>query len=107
MASHFCDLGVDLRLRLPLTCAAFLAGDLDYARAWRIHRETAGLSPETLALLEDEIVRSALRLAPARTRTRDSGADVRVSPDEAASDREVAERSAESGSARWDRCRSS
>ncbi|GBF12736.1 hypothetical protein Br6_00078 [Rhodococcus sp. Br-6] len=91
MASHFCDLGVDLRLRLPLTCAAFLAGDLDYARAWRIHRETAGLSPETLALLEGEIVRSALRLAPAALGREIRELIVRVSPDEAASDREVAE----------------
>ncbi|NKZ72155.1 DUF222 domain-containing protein [Rhodococcus hoagii] len=91
MASHFCDLGVDLRLRLPLTCAAFLAGDLDYARAWRIHRETAGLSPETLALLEGEIVRSALRLAPAALGREIRELIVRASPDEAASDREVAE----------------
>ncbi|MBM4481492.1 DUF222 domain-containing protein [Rhodococcus hoagii] len=91
MGSHFCDLGVDLRLRLPLTCAAFLAGDLDYARAWRIHRETAGLSPETLALLEGEIVRSALRLAPAALGREIRELIVRASPDEAASDREVAE----------------
>ncbi|WP_430335715.1 DUF222 domain-containing protein [Rhodococcus sp. ACT016] len=59
MASHFCDLGVDLRLRLPRTRAAFLAGELDYARAWRIHRETARLLPATVALLEAEIVESA------------------------------------------------
>lgn len=91
MASHFCDLGVDLRLRLPLTCVAFLAGDLDYARAWRIHRETAGLRPDTLVLLEGEIVRSALRSAPAALGREIRELIVRASPDEAASDREVAE----------------
>ncbi|WP_420878856.1 DUF222 domain-containing protein, partial [Rhodococcus sp. (in: high G+C Gram-positive bacteria)] len=91
MASHFCDLGVDLRLRLPLTCAAFLAGALDYARVWRIHRETTGLRPETVALLEAEIIRSARRLAPAALGREIRALIVRARPDEAASDREVAE----------------
>src|SRR5690242_18674154 len=67
-ASHFCDLGVDLRLRLQLTRAAFLSGELDYARVWRIHRDTTGLLPETVALLEAEIVSSAQRLAPTALR---------------------------------------
>ncbi|WP_114718900.1 HNH endonuclease signature motif containing protein [Rhodococcus sp. AG1013] len=91
MASHFCDLGVDLRLRLPLTRAAFLAGDLDYARAWRIHRETAGLLPETFSLLEAEIVASARRLAPAALGREIRALILRASPGEAASDRELAE----------------
>lgn len=91
MASHLCDLGVDLRLRLPLTRAAFLAGELDYARVWRIHRETTGLRPETVALLEAEIVRSARRLAPAALGREIRELIVRASPDEAASDRELAE----------------
>ncbi|MDH6677905.1 hypothetical protein M2284_002104 [Rhodococcus sp. LBL1] len=91
MASHFCDLGVDLRLRLPLTRAAFLAGELDYARAWRIHRETTGLLPETVALLEAEIVTSAQRLAPAALGREIRELIIRASPDEAASDRELAE----------------
>lgn len=91
MASHLCDLGVDLRLRLPLTRAAFLAGELDYARVWRIHRETSGLRPETVALLEAEIIRSARRLAPAALGREIRELIVRASPDEAASDRELAE----------------
>ncbi|QCQ92130.1 HNH endonuclease signature motif containing protein [Rhodococcus sp. SGAir0479] len=91
MASHFCDLGVDLRLRLPLTRAAFLAGELDYARAWRIHRETVGLLPGTVALLEHEIVESARRLAPAALGREIRELIVRASPDEAATDRELAE----------------
>ncbi|QBJ95483.1 DUF222 domain-containing protein [Rhodococcus sp. ABRD24] len=64
MASHFCDLGVDLRLRLPVTRAAFLAGDVDYARVWRIHCETTGLSAETVVLLEAEIVAGESAGAP-------------------------------------------
>lgn len=91
MASHFCDLGVDLRLRLPLTRAAFLAGELDYARVWRIHRETIGLRPETVSLLEEEIVGSARRLAPAALGREIRELIVRASPDEAGSDRELAE----------------
>lgn len=91
MASHFCDLGVDLRLRLPLTRVAFLSGELDYARAWRIHRETTGLQPGTVALLEAEIVSSAKRLAPAALGREIRELIIRASPDEAESDRELAE----------------
>jgi len=91
MASHFCDLGVDLRLRLPLTRVAFLSGELDYARVWRIHRETTGLHLATVALLEAEIVESAGRLAPAALGREIRELIIRASPDEAASDRELAE----------------
>lgn len=49
VAQSFSEFGCGLQLRLPVTRASFTAGDLDLARVRAICRETAGLSPATVA----------------------------------------------------------
>ncbi|TQF73630.1 DUF222 domain-containing protein [Rhodococcus spelaei] len=64
VAESHASLGMDLRLRLPETRTLFEAGFLDLARVRVIARETTGLSPETVAAIEPEIVSAAEQLTP-------------------------------------------
>ncbi|MGW0041705.1 DUF222 domain-containing protein [Rhodococcus sp. NPDC003348] len=92
VAESHASLGIDLRLRLPLTRAAFEAGDLDLARARAISRETTGLSVATVAALEPQILAAARHLSPGPLATEIDRLVVAYSPDEAAAQRENTQR---------------
>ncbi|MGW0040404.1 DUF222 domain-containing protein [Rhodococcus sp. NPDC003348] len=92
VAESFAALGIDLRLRLPRTRAAFEAGDLDLARARAISRETAGLSAATVTALEPQILAAARHLSPGPLAGEIERLVAAHSPDEAAEQREDVQR---------------
>ncbi|MFC7447134.1 HNH endonuclease signature motif containing protein [Rhodococcus daqingensis] len=91
VAESFASLGMDLRLRLPLARAAFEAGELDLPRVRAIARETTGLTPETVAVLEPEIVAAARHLTPGPLAGEISRLISEFSAEEAAAQRETAQ----------------
>ncbi|MFC9788518.1 DUF222 domain-containing protein [Rhodococcus sp. NPDC127528] len=92
VAESFASLGMDLRLRLPLTRAAFEAGDLDLARARAISRETTGFTASTTAALESQILAAARHLSPGPLATEIERLVTAHSPDEAAEQRADAQK---------------
>ncbi|WP_322000823.1 DUF222 domain-containing protein [Rhodococcus qingshengii] len=58
------EIGDALREFLPLTKAAFAAGELDYARVRKIVDGLTGADPEAIAALERRVLASAHRLPP-------------------------------------------
>ncbi|MFD1813530.1 DUF222 domain-containing protein [Rhodococcus gannanensis] len=92
IAESWAALGVDLRLRLPRTRAAFEAGDLDLARVRAISRETTGLSVATLAVLEPHLLASARHLSPGPLATEIERLALACAPAEVAEQRETRRR---------------
>ncbi|GAA4475659.1 hypothetical protein GCM10023094_13560 [Rhodococcus olei] len=92
MAESFAAVGIDLRLRLPRTRAAFETGDLDLARVRSISRETAGLSAATVTALEPQILAAARHLSPGPLAGEIERLVAAHSPDEAAEQREDVQR---------------
>ncbi|TJZ77707.1 DUF222 domain-containing protein, partial [Rhodococcus oryzae] len=91
VAESYASLGMDLRLRLPLARAAFVAGELDLPRVRAISRETTGLKPETVAALEPGIVAAARRLTPGPLAGEIGRLVAEFSAEEAAAQRETAQ----------------
>ncbi|TQF73395.1 DUF222 domain-containing protein [Rhodococcus spelaei] len=92
VAESWAALGIDLRLRLPLTRTEFEAGDIDLARARTISRGMTGLSPTTVTALEPQILAAALHLSPGPLATEIERLVALHNPDEAAAQREDAQR---------------
>ncbi|MFE3291032.1 DUF222 domain-containing protein [Rhodococcus sp. NPDC059234] len=92
VAESYASLGMDLRLRLPLTMAAFEAGDLDLPRARAISRETTGLTDSTTAALEPQILSSARHLSPGPLAREIERLVAACSPEEAAEQRADAQK---------------
>ncbi|KAA0023941.1 HNH endonuclease signature motif containing protein [Antrihabitans cavernicola] len=84
MAENYALLGLDLRLRLPLTRAAFAAGGLDYARVAKISRSLGGFTPATVAAAEPEVVAAARSLSPGPLGSAIEQILIRIAPDEVA-----------------------
>ncbi|WP_187776488.1 HNH endonuclease signature motif containing protein [Antrihabitans cavernicola] len=84
MAENYALLGLDLRLRLPLTRAAFAAGGLDYARVAKISRSLGGFTAATVAAAEPEIVAAARNLSPGPLGSAIEQVLIRIAPDEVA-----------------------
>ncbi|KAA0018979.1 DUF222 domain-containing protein [Antrihabitans cavernicola] len=84
MAENYALLGLDLRLRLPLTRVAFAAGGLDYARVAKISRSLGGFTPATVAAAEPEIVAAARSLSPGPLGSAIEQVLIRIAPDEVA-----------------------
>ncbi|MFG1783499.1 DUF222 domain-containing protein [Rhodococcus oryzae] len=91
VAESHAALGMDLRLRLPLARAAFEAGELDLSRVRAISRETTGLKPETVAVLEPGIVAAARQLTPGPLAGEIGRLVAEFSAEEAAAQRETAQ----------------
>ncbi|AQA22181.1 hypothetical protein BTZ20_3355 [Rhodococcus sp. MTM3W5.2] len=91
VAESYASLGMDLRLRLPLTRTAFESGELDLPRVRAISRETTGLKPETVAALEPGIVAAARRLTPGPLAGEIGRLVSEFSAEEAAAQRETAQ----------------
>lgn len=89
VAQSFAEVGVDLQLRLPVTRAEFVAGNLDLGRVRVICREMAGLSAGTVAALESGVVAAARCLSPGPLAAEIERLIVRHAPDEAAEQRET------------------
>ena len=87
VAENFALLGVDLRLRLPLTRAAFACGELDYARVAKISRLTGWFKAETVAEAEAEIVAAARGLSPGPLASVIDQILIRIAPGEVAKNR--------------------
>ena len=81
-ASHLVELGVALRERLPKTRAAFAAGQIDHAKAWRLATATAGFGAAAAAAAESAALGFAHRYAPAEFTTAIEDALIRTAPDE-------------------------
>ena len=93
-ASHLVELGVALRERLPKTRAAFAAGQIDYAKAWRLATATAGFGTDATAAAETAALGFAHRYAPAGFTTAIEDVLIRTAPDEYAQLRKDAEKRA-------------
>ena len=81
-AAHQVELGVALRDRLPRTRAAFAAGEIDYAKAWRLATATDGFSDAATAAAETAALGFAHRHAPAGFATAVEDVLIRLAPDE-------------------------
>lgn len=90
VAESWTALGVELRLRLPRTRAAFEAGELDVARVRAISRETTGLSVATVSALEPQILTAARHLSPGPLASEVERLALAHSPGEVAEQRESA-----------------
>ena len=84
MVENYAMLGIDLRLRLPLTRAAFSAGKLDYPRAAKICRLTTGFTQKTVELAEPDIVGAAETLSPGPLGSAIDRILIAIAPDEVA-----------------------
>ncbi|KAA0021295.1 HNH endonuclease signature motif containing protein [Antrihabitans cavernicola] len=84
MAENYALLGLDLRLRLPLTRVVFAAGGLDYARVAKISRSLGGFTAATVAAAEPEIVAAARSLSPGPLGSAIEHVLIRIAPDEVA-----------------------
>ena len=90
-ASHLVELGVALRERLPKTRAAFAAGQIDHAKAWRLATATAGFGTTATTTAETAALGFAHRYAPAGFATAVDEVLIRTAPDEYAQLRKDAE----------------
>ncbi|WP_185981580.1 HNH endonuclease signature motif containing protein [Skermania sp. ID1734] len=81
-AQRMAEVGMQLRLRLPLLREAFARGEIDYARTAAACHRLCGFSADTVSSVESEVVAAARGLAPGPLKSEIDRMLMRAAPDE-------------------------